>query len=143
MPDCPDGDQPYGNKKRTSRLMWPCQMVDTMAKLNCGEPGHVQGSSSANIDLHHFIERDAIIAAVVELRGAGGGMRRHLAGLLERTAVLEVGCDASTATRRPGPPLHHLPGADPVEPLAVELRLPPAVGARLDGLEEGNPPCLG
>ena len=26
-----------------------------------------------------------------------------------------------------------------MEPLAVELRLPPAVGARLDGLEEGNP----
>src|SRR5262249_53226680 len=96
----------------------------------------------ANIDLHHFIERDAIIAAVVALRGGGGARRRHRAGFREGPAFLEVGCDASPATRRPGPPLHHLPGADPVEPLAVELRLPPAVGARLDGLEEGNPPCL-
>src|SRR5215831_7972439 len=39
-----------------------------------------------NIDLHHFIERDAILAAVVELRGAGGGMRRHLARLLKCAA---------------------------------------------------------
>src|SRR5262249_45528952 len=31
-----------------------------------------------NIDLHHFIERDAVLASVVELSGAGRRMRRHL-----------------------------------------------------------------
>jgi hypothetical protein len=41
-----------------------------------------------NIDLHHFIKGDAVLAAVVELRGAGGGMGRHLARLLERAAGL-------------------------------------------------------
>ncbi len=30
---------------------------------------------------------------------------------------------------------HHLPSVRPVETLAVENRLPPAVGANLDGLE--------
>jgi len=35
-----------------------------------------------NIDLHDLVERDAVLAPVIKLRGAGGGMRRHLAGEL-------------------------------------------------------------
>ena len=42
-------------------------------------------SLPANIDLHHLIERDAVLAAIVELGRAGGGMRCHLARLLERS----------------------------------------------------------
>src|SRR6516162_1226886 len=53
--------------------------------------------SPPNIDLHDFIERDAILTPVVELRGAGRGMRRHLARLLQRAAVLEIGGDAGAA----------------------------------------------
>ena len=47
-----------------------------------------------NIDLHHLIERDAILAPIVERGRAGGGMRRQLPRLLQRAAVLEVGGDA-------------------------------------------------
>ena len=50
-----------------------------------------------NIDLRDLVERDAVLAPVVELGGVGGGMRRHLACLLERATVLEVGGDAGAA----------------------------------------------
>src|SRR5215470_11950981 len=103
-----------------------------------------------NIDLHHFIERDAVLAAIVELGGAGRGMRRHLAGLLERAAVLEVGRDARAAegvvahmrgdAGRLGATAYHLPGIGPVQPFAVELRLPTTVGANLDGWKRGTLP---
>jgi hypothetical protein len=52
--------------------------------------------------------------------------------------VAHLGGDAG----RLGPPAHHLPGIDAVEPHAVELRLSTTVGANLDGLEEGDPPCI-
>ena len=38
-----------------------------------------------------------VLAPIVELGGAGGGMRRHLTGLLQRAAVLQVGGDAGAA----------------------------------------------
>src|SRR5262245_10122665 len=34
-----------------------------------------------HIDLHHFVEDDVVLAPIVELGGAGRGMRRHLARL--------------------------------------------------------------
>src|SRR5262245_4415809 len=102
-----------------------------------------------NIDLHDLIERDAVLAPIVELGGARGGMRRHLARLLERSSVLEVGRDASTAegvvadlrcnAGRPGATAHHSPSIVSVEPLAIELRLPTTIRAIFDGLEEGDP----
>jgi hypothetical protein len=52
-----------------------------------------------NIDLHHFIKRDAVFAPIVELCGAGGSLCRHLSGLLESAAVLEIGGDAGAAER--------------------------------------------
>src|SRR5262245_34864111 len=79
-------------------------------------------------------------------------MRRHLPRLLERAAVLEIGRDPRAAegvvadlrgdASRLGATAHHLPGVDAVEPLTVELRLPPAVGTNLDGLEERNSPSF-
>jgi hypothetical protein len=48
--------------------------------------------------------------------------------------VADFGGDASG----PGATTHHLPGIRSVEPLAVELRLPTTIGARFNGLEEGN-----
>ena len=36
------------------------------------------GGLPANIDLHHFAKRNAVLAPIVKLRGAGRGMRRHL-----------------------------------------------------------------
>ena len=51
----------------------------------------------ANIDLHDLVERNAVLAPVVELGGAGRRMRRHLTGLLQRAAVLEVSRDAGAA----------------------------------------------
>ena len=39
----------------------------------------------------------AILAPIIELGGAGGGMHGHLARLLERAAVLEVGGDPGAA----------------------------------------------
>jgi putative tryptophan/tyrosine transport system substrate-binding protein len=41
--------------------------------------------------------RPALLAPVVQLGGAGGGMRRHLARLPKRPAFLEVGGDARAA----------------------------------------------
>src|SRR5262249_26996857 len=67
---------------------------------------------------------DAVLAPIVKLCGPGGGMGRHLARLLQSAAVLQVGGDAgarkvwlhtSVVMLPPCPPLHHLPGADPVE----------------------------
>ena len=52
-----------------------------MAKLDVRSP-------PPNIDLHDLIEREAVLAPVVELRGAGSGMRRHLARLFERAAAV-------------------------------------------------------
>src|SRR5262249_12363981 len=106
-----------------------------------------------NMDLHHFIKRDAIFPPIVELGGARGGMGRHLARLLQRAAVLEVGgdpgaaegvvadlrCDASL----PGATAHHSPSIVSVEPLTIELRLAAAVWPILDGLEQRHPPSLG
>src|SRR5262245_14269479 len=59
-------------------------------------------------------------------------MRRHLAGLLERAAVLQVGRNASAAegvvaAGRPGATAHHSPSIVSVEPLTIELRLPTTV----------------
>src|SRR5262249_6909881 len=89
-----------------------------------------------NIDLHHFIERDAVLAPVVELGGAGGGMRRHLARLLERAAVLQVSGDAGAAegvvadlrcdAGRLGATAHHCPGIT-IELLLVEPPPEPAL----------------
>jgi len=50
-----------------------------------------------NIDLHHLIERDPVLAPIVELGRAGRCMRRHLARLLERAAVFKVGGDVGAA----------------------------------------------
>jgi len=54
---------------------------------------------SPDIDLHDLIEGDAILAPVVQLGGAGGGVCRHLPRLLQRAAVLEVGGDAGGSKR--------------------------------------------
>ena len=77
-----------------------------------------------NIDLHDLVERDAVLAPVVELGGVGGGMRRHLACLPERATVLEVGGDAGATegvvahlggdAGCHGPPPHHLRGFDAI-----------------------------
>ena len=40
---------------------------------------------------------DPVLAPVVELGGAGGGMRRHLARLFQRAPILELGRDARAA----------------------------------------------
>src|SRR5262249_14439718 len=76
-------------------------------------------------------------------------MRRHLTGLLQRAAALEVGRNASAAegvvahlrcdARRPGATAHHSPSIVSVEPLTIELRLPTTIRATFDGLEEGDP----
>src|SRR5262245_6537423 len=76
-------------------------------------------------------------------------MRRHLAGLLQRAPILEVGRDASAAegvvadlrcdAGRPGVTAHHTPSIVSVEPLTIELRLPTTIRATFDGLEEGDP----
>jgi hypothetical protein len=71
--------------------------ADVASDEPIGEGFHSLTALAPNIDLHHFIKSDAILAPVVELGGAGGGMRRHLACLLECAAVLEVGCDAGSA----------------------------------------------
>jgi tetratricopeptide (TPR) repeat protein len=77
-------------------------------------------------------------------------MRRHLTGLLERAAVLEIGRDARAAegvvadlrcdAGRPGATAHHSPSIVSVEPLTIELRLPTTIRAPFDGLEQGYPP---
>jgi hypothetical protein len=77
-------------------------------------------------------------------------MRRHLPRLFECAPVLQVGGDTGAAESvvahfggdagRPHAPAHHLPGVDPIEPLAVKLRLAGAVWSVFDGLEEGDPP---
>ena len=51
----------------------------------------------ANIDLHDLIERDSVLAPIVELGGACGGMRRHLPRFLQRAPVVQVGRDAGAA----------------------------------------------
>src|SRR6516225_11184002 len=76
-------------------------------------------------------------------------MRRHLAGLLQRAPVLEVGGDPGAAegvvadlrcdAGRPGATAHHSPSIVSVEPLTIELRLPATIRAIFDGLEEGDP----
>src|SRR5262245_10115060 len=93
----------------------------------------------ANIDLHHLIERDAVLAPIVELRGARGGMGRHLARLLQRAAILEISRDTCAAegvvadfrcdAGRPGATAHHSPSIVSVEPLTIELRLPTTIRA--------------
>jgi hypothetical protein len=50
----------------------------------------VSGSLPPNIDRHDLVEGDRVLAQVVELGGAGGGMRRHLARLIQRAAVLPL-----------------------------------------------------
>jgi hypothetical protein len=55
------------------------------------------GILTPDIDLHHVIERDEVFPPIIELCRAGGSMRRHLARLLERTAIFEVGGDAGAA----------------------------------------------
>jgi hypothetical protein len=79
-------------------------------------------------------------------------MRRHLARLHERATVFQVGRDPGAPDGvvalfggdacRLGPPLHHLPGADAVEPFAGKFRQPTVAGAMFDGLEEGDAPGL-
>jgi len=101
-----------------------------------------------NIDLHDLVERDAVLAPIVELGRAGGGMCRHLARLLQRAAILEVGGDASAAegvvadlrcdAGRLCATAHHSPSIVSVEPLTVELLLPTTIRAIFDGLEEGD-----
>src|SRR5262245_27691957 len=119
-----------------------------------GEPScRPVGGLPANIDLHDLVERDAVLAPIVELGGAGRRMRRHLTRLLERAAILEVGRNASAAegvvadlrcdAGRLGATADHSPSVGPVESLTVEDRLPAAVGAITDSLEEGEPPRLG
>src|SRR5215475_7347026 len=76
-------------------------------------------------------------------------MRRHLARLLERAAVLEVGGNPRAAegvvadlrgdAGRPGATAHHSPSIVSVEPLTIELRLPTTIRATFDGLEQGDP----
>src|SRR5262245_21055392 len=76
-----------------------------------------------------ILTRDAVIAPIIELRGAGRRMGRHLARFLERAAVLEVGRDPGTPegavahlrgdAGRLGSPPHHLPGVDAVEPFPL------------------------
>src|SRR5262245_27088829 len=102
-----------------------------------------------NIDLHDFIEGDAVLAPIVELRGAGRRMRRHLAGLLQRATVLEVGRNARAAegvvadlrcdAGRLCATAHHSPSIVSVEPLTIELRLSMTIRAMFYGLEEGDP----
>src|SRR5215475_6264195 len=92
-----------------------------------------------NIDLHHLIKCDAVLAPIIELRGARGGVCRHLARLLERAAVLEVGRDAGAAegvvanlggdVGGLGASAHHSPSVGSMQSLAVEDRLSTAVGA--------------
>src|SRR5215472_6766545 len=122
----------------------PCELPLCRRSVNGGLP--------PNVYLHDVVERDAILAPVVELRGSRRRMCRHLPGLLQRAAVLEVGGDAGAAERVVadfggdagglGAPAHHSPSVGAVEPLAIELRLPTAVGANLDGPEEGDPPSI-
>src|SRR5262245_12143108 len=125
-------------------------MVDYMGYSGffCGPGRSVGGDLPRNIDLHDLIERDAILAAVIELGGARGGLRRHLTGLLQRATVLEVGRNASAAegvvadlrcdAGRPGATAHHSPSIVSVEPLTIELRLPTTIRAIFDGLEQGD-----
>src|SRR5215467_3775979 len=78
-----------------------------------------------NIDLHDLIERDAVLASILELRRPRRGVRRHLARLLERASVLEVGRDARAAegvvadfggdAGRLGPTAHHSPSVGSVQ----------------------------
>src|SRR5262245_53704002 len=77
-------------------------------------------------------------------------MRRHLARILERAAVLQVSGDAGAAKGVVadlrgdagclGATAYHLPSVDAVEPFPRQFRLPAPIGAMLDGLEEGSPP---
>src|SRR5215468_6641798 len=76
-------------------------------------------------------------------------MRRHLARLLERAAVFQVGRNASAAegvvadlrcdAGRLCATAHHSPSIVSVEPLTIELRLPTTIWAIFDGLEQGDP----
>ena len=94
----------------------------------------------------HLVERHAVLAPIVELGGAGGGMRRHLARLLESSAVLEVGRDPRASkrvvanvrveSRCLGAPLHHPPCVPTVEAFAIELRDATAEGLTFDRLEQ-------
>src|SRR5262245_54709045 len=115
-----------------------------------GEPScRPVGGLPANIDLHDLVERDAVLAPIVELGGAGRRMRRHLTRLLECATVLEVGRNASAAegvvadlrcdAGRLCATAHHSPCIVSVEPLTIELRLPTTIRATFDGLEQGDP----
>ena len=69
----------------------------SLKESGISEDRGVGAGLAPNIDLHDFIKRDATLAPVIELRGAGRPMRRHPAGLLEGAAVLKVGRDARAA----------------------------------------------
>src|SRR5215831_20590111 len=76
-------------------------------------------------------------------------MRRHLARLLERAAVLQIGGDARAPegvvadlrgdAGRLCATAHHSPSIVSVEPLTIELRLPTTIRATFDGLDQGDP----
>jgi len=44
----------------------------------------------------HLIERDLVVAAVVELRGSRALVRRHLLGVFEQAAVQQIDGDAGS-----------------------------------------------
>src|SRR5262252_8285231 len=108
-----------------------CTQLPTSARERLVEMFCRGGDLPPNIDLHHFIRGDAVIALVVELGGAGRCMCRHLARLPECPTVFEVSRDAGTAmpgadfggdARGLGAASRHLPGV--VRCSRVELRLP-------------------
>ena len=49
------------------------------------------------MDALDFLFRDAVLATIVEFCGTHIGMARHVLGVLERGAVLEIGRDAGAA----------------------------------------------
>src|SRR5262245_34702210 len=128
--------------RRGTRAIYLCFTADERQAL-------AFSGSAPNNDLHDLIERDAILAAVIELGGAGRRMRRHLPRLLERATVLEVGRNASAAegvvadlrcdAGLLGATAHHSPSIVSVEPLTIELRLSMTIRAMFYGLEEGDP----
>lgn len=57
------------------------------------------GQSCLQHDLLNFIERDLVIAPVVELRGASALVRGHLLRVLEQSAVGEIDGDPGCPER--------------------------------------------
>jgi hypothetical protein len=99
----------------------------------------------------NLIQRHFFAAAIVELRGAGAGVVRHLRRFLQRPAVFQVRCHARRPKRvvadlrrdigRSRSPLNHRIGVCLGQGVAGELARRAAVGLEQQRLRIARQPC--